>query len=238
MLIAICDDNAADRNALVALCRQFFEQSAFHIDIRCYESGEAFLADPSACKAHILLLDIYMQGQDGIQLAYALRENGYGGVIVLVTSSEAHYKDGFSLGAVHYLVKPVFPGAFSEAMRRALALVAEEDRSITVSSNRRLIRIPVKNIIYAEVYGHQTHIHTTAGVISVAISLSELEHMLSDSRFIKCFRSFIVNMAYIECMQDNSFLMHGGASIPLAKRERNAIKDTYMAYIFRDVENT
>ncbi len=53
-----------------------------------------------------------------------------------------------------------------------------------------------------------------------------------DARFLKCFRSYVVNMDHIQRMDGEHFVMDSGERVPIAKREATAIEARYMGYCF------
>lgn len=48
-----------------------------------------------------------MQGENGMQLAKSLRENGNRVGIIFITGSEDYLLEGYSVQPVNYLLKPV-----------------------------------------------------------------------------------------------------------------------------------
>lgn len=236
MHVAVCDDDAVHCGVIAGLCRDYGREHRLEMDVRYFCSGEDYLSHAFHKVADILILDIYMEGMSGLELAAKMRAGGSDTAIILVTTSGAHHAEGFGIDAAHYLVKPVTKEGFFEAMRRARRLIKDNNRFIEVPSNRRLVNIPAKNILYVEVFGHNTRFVTTAGAVSSSLSLAEAGRLLNADKFIKCFRSCIVNMAHIERMDADCFIINNGDRIPIAKRESSHIKDKYMEYLFSDVE--
>lgn len=235
MILAICDDNPAELAQVKILCREYAGEKKTTLELLCFSSAANYLKSGPARSPDALFLDIYMDGMDGLSLAHKLIKQGNAPPIVLVTNSTDHYPDGFEIGAVHYLLKPVKKHALYQALDRIFSGQRQaEERCITFTSNRREVRIPLKNIIYVEVYGHRTQLVTTAGVFPLSVTLAEAIQLMDDPGFLQCFRSYYINMAHISHMNDDNFTMSNGDSVHIARRTASAIKDQYMDFLFRN----
>lgn len=232
MLIWICEDDKAERAHLNACCERYAREQGIDIAVQTFADGEALLQSPRATEADVLLLDIYLGGIDGLEVAGALRARGFAAPIVLVTHSREHYAQGYEVEALHYLVKPVAYEAFEEAMRRVRKHAGADSRVIRVPVGRDSMEVPVSSILYAEVAGHETRLHTRQGIFRIRQPLSALEEALWDAPFLRCYRSYLVNMAYIARMEEDGFLMHNGKKLPIARDIRPDIRRRYMAYLF------
>ena len=105
MRIAIIDDNEKDANSLSAAARLWAEKSGIPASIDIFPSAEAFsFRFIENRDVDLLLLDVEMEGEDGIALAKRLREEGCGAEIVFVTSHFELAGEGYDVDALHYLV--------------------------------------------------------------------------------------------------------------------------------------
>ena len=64
----------------------------------------------------IYILDILMPGMDGIELGVRLRELGYDGSIIYLTSSTDFAIDSYKAEASNYILKPVIPDSSSSSI--------------------------------------------------------------------------------------------------------------------------
>jgi FixJ family two-component response regulator len=85
-LVVIVDDDAAVREAIESLLN-----SAGFATV-CYESAEAFLAARLDRKAGCLVLDLHLPGMSGLELYAAIRDEGLGTPVILLTAT--HDPDG------------------------------------------------------------------------------------------------------------------------------------------------
>lgn len=236
MQIAFCDDNKQELQLMLDYAARYKEEHGLYIKTQSYADAETLLRSSDVLRLSAIFLDIYMEGISGVVAARMLREKGYMGAFVLVTNSHDHFADGYAVDASHYLLKPVEYKNFSEAMRRVIRLSGAEARMITVQSGRNWVSVPVVQIQFAEVYNHSTVLHLQAQTLKVRHALSELEDMLGGEPFLRCYRSYIVNMNYVERIDADSFVLKNGERVPIARDGRQEIQSRYLSYIFKRME--
>jgi DNA-binding LytR/AlgR family response regulator len=236
MRIAFCDDDQREREMLLGFAARYRLEHSLHIETFPYPDAETLLGDPNANGMAAMFLDIYMSGTSGVEAARVLRERGYAGAIVLCTTSRDHFADGFVVDASHYLLKPVEYESFSEAMRRVLRLTGVAARTVSVQSRGGRLSVPVAKIQFAEVYNHETLLHLHDRTISVGQSLSALEDILGGDPFLRCYRSYIVNMDYVDRFENDVFVMKSGTRILISRDGRKGIQSRYLAYVFSRME--
>ncbi len=66
---------------------------------------------------HIIFLDIYLPGMNGLQLAGLIREKYPGVLIVLMSENKNFALHSFDAGASYYLLKPFRPAQVQKALR-------------------------------------------------------------------------------------------------------------------------
>ena len=64
---------------------------------------------------------------------------------------------------------------------------------------------------------------TTQGAVKVYSKLDSFEEKLSDSRFLRCHQSYLVNMQYVAGIVDSDFIMIDDQMIPIRKSGRKLI---------------
>ena len=239
MNILICDDKKAEADLLAALLSA--EQSArksesgFDIRIALFSNSlEALDHVRSGALVDLCFLDIIMPEMNGITLAENLRSCGYRGEIVFLTTSNDFARQSYQVRAFDYLIKPPTP----EGVRSILQILENklettDKKGLSVKTQRALRYILFRNISHIEVIDHIVHIRLLRGTeIKVNATFSEIaRQLLSDSRFVQCHRSYIVNMSDIEIVTDRQVIMQNGAKIPIS-RGFSIVKDKMMKWIF------
>ena len=118
--IAVCDDEAEQVEYLAALAGDWAECRGNRVCIRPFYSAEEFLFHYEEEKdCDILLLDIEMRGINGVELAKRLREENDALQIIFITGHPDFIADGYEVGALHYLLKPVSGEKLNQVLDRA-----------------------------------------------------------------------------------------------------------------------
>lgn len=232
MRIAVCDDVRSDCNLLTLYLEEYALKHCLKIGINVYCSGEELLNAAVDHSYDIVFLDIYMSGRNGIETARELIKTGSTCRLIFTTSSREHAVESYDLNAVHYLMKPLCYEQLEKAMDRCKELFRQSEQCIEVLSERVLMRIIIKNLMFAEVFGNMTVIHTISGNIKTYMSLEDLTRLLPKDRFLRCHRSYLVNMYYISDVGGTEFILKNNDRIPIRRPDRQQMKQRYADCLF------
>ena len=235
MKIAVCDDAESDRKKIAEYLKRYSEDNLLDFQIEEFSCGEELLAAFFSCPYKIIFLDIYMGRLSGIDVAYKIRQMDNNCAIILITTSVDHRADGFEIGAVHYLVKPVIYDGVKKALDRCTGIYVKDEKFISIISERKTVKIRMKDVLFAEVFGKEVHIHTLMQTYKTYTSLSDITRHLDENTFLNCHRCYIVNMSHIVGVLEHDFLLANGEQVPIRKNGRQKAKDEYSDYLFRSV---
>lgn len=228
MRIAVCDDDLRERER--------FEKALQGWDPT--RAAEKFFNGSSLLEAarevppfDIVFMDIYMPVENGVDIARALKKTSPETEIVFITTSENHAVSAFSLGALHYLVKPVTAEGIMESFRRLAEVRARQRETLSFSARGDICTILLSQICALKSRNHVVEVSLDDGrQLKTRTPLYELEQKL-DRRFLKINRGIIVNMDHIERMGTDCCILRTGGQLFLAARERNMIRAAYSDYL-------
>jgi DNA-binding LytR/AlgR family response regulator len=237
MNIAICDDTGSDAERLRGFLLVYFEQNGFAGGIQIFGSGEALLDVVSPGRFDVVFLDVYMGGITGVETAKRIRESDPNCLLVFVTVSDSHMRDGFGLRAASYLEKPLTPEKLEVALMQCRDLFLKNARYIEIKSGEKKLRIPYNRIIFVEVKGRSVFFNTdTKEVFEAHMKMADVKRQLDSPFFLCCHRSFIINMNYATDIRGNDIIMKGGQLIPIRINGRkevvNAINEFLTGRLF------
>lgn len=231
MKLLLLEDSAADRDVLLAFLEKYAHQTGYDLTALPCAAPEEIPIENIAFD--VALLDIMMEGRAaGIEAARALRAQGFHGPVVFLTTSRDYYAEGFEVDAAHYLIKPYTYEAFLEAMDRIIRQTGRPRRMVELPVGRRRRTVAEDDILYVEVHGKETVVHTIQENLRVLLPLREVEALLVGSPFLRCFRSFVVNMEHIVRVEEDAFLLDNGARVAITLRNKEEIKGEYLDYRF------
>ena len=198
-------------------------------------------------RPHTVFLDVQMPGLDGFGVLDAL-DPTLTPHVVFVTAHDAHALRAFDVHAVDYLLKPVDPDRFVEAVDRALeaprrgglarsvrASLPPERQIVErflVRVRGRMILVPVERVEYISAAGNYAELHAGKEVHLVRGTLQELEDRLPEMRFRRIHRSTIVNLDHVQELQpwshgDLTVVLRSGTELRLSRRYRERLHGVF-----------
>ena len=228
MRIAVCDDDLREHEQFDEAMRGWDPTR----ETEKFFNGAAFLEAAKRTPVFdIAFIDIYMPGENGVDTAIALKKISPETEIVFVTTSESHAVSAFSLGALHYLVKPVTADGIIEAFRRLAQLRTRRRETLSFSVGGNVFTVFLSQICSLESGNHAVEVSLDDGRrLKTRTPLYELEQK-AGKRFLKINRGVIVNMDHIERMGTDCCILRNGSRFFLAVRERSAICAAYSDYL-------
>lgn len=167
----------------------------------------------------VLFLDVDMPEMSGLDLLDTLTEPP---LVVLVTSSRDYAVAAFEHRVVDYLVKPVAYARFLKAAQKALetaeatpaapaeapaAAITADHTFVKVDS--KLVRVAFDDVHYVEALGDYVHIVLGQQKLIVYSTMRAVEEKFPAQQFMRIHRSTIVNLRYVQAIDDNAVVIDG-----------------------------
>jgi DNA-binding LytR/AlgR family response regulator len=176
----------------------------------------------------ILLLDIEMPGMSGLELAKNLGSQKP--IIIFTTSKKEYAVEAFELNVADYIVKPVTPARFIQAVDKARIILeskqeqlkAEDDEFLFIRDSNIVRRLKLDEILYAEAMGDYVKLFTPQKFYAIHTTLKTVEERLPASKFLRVHRSYVVAVNKIDTIQDGALVING-KPIPVADSYRAAL---------------
>ena len=214
--IAICDDSDVDRQYILNIVNRWADAVGHIVHMETFSSAENFMFHYSQENDYdILLLDIEMGAMDGVTMAKQLRKNNDTLQIIFITGYSDYISEGYEVAALHYLIKPVKEEKLCTVLDRAAEKLSKNEKVLNFEISGEMIRVPIYQIRYAEVFGNYVTIHALSDV-TVKMTLGELEKQL-DERFYRVGRSAIVNLTQINRVTKAEIKLNDGITVPIPR---------------------
>ena len=231
--IAICDDLESERISLARMVQSYARERGISVRLRLFSSGEGLLeALRTSEDIRLLFLDIYMPGLSGLDTARRIRSAGIQLSIIFATTSQDHGLESFEVQASDYLVKPFRADEVSACLDWYFSHIPEPMRLLSVYSQGEWQQIPLASIYYIDVYGHQSRIHTCRSVITARRGLDDLEAAVDSRDFLRCHRSFLVNLNHVEGMEDGNFRLEDRTLIPISSTNAARVRSQFIDWTY------
>lgn len=155
-------------------------------------------------------MDIAMRFMDGMTAAEKIRALDSEVVIIFITNTPQYVMRGYAVDALDYVLKPVNYYAFSQRIDRAIGRMNNRrKRYISVPIKGGIQKLDVSQILYVEVQDHDLVYHTVKESILTRGTLSEAEKALDPGQFFRCNKCYLVNLEYVEEIQNYDLILNG-----------------------------
>lgn len=213
--IYICDDNKNLLSQISKIVETYLHFNYEHTEnvVLAFSDPYEFLHHIEQCdKTGIYLLDIdFKKDITGLDLATEIRYKDPLGFIIFVTTYDKYIPETYSrrLGAIDYIIKDKgnlkdqVCSALSSSFNRYQMILDKTDKvpkTLVLQANRTSFVIEQNHIKWIESV-HKKHsitIYHGNSATRTPCSLSEVYKELDKQYFIQCNRSQIVNVSYIE----------------------------------------
>lgn len=228
--IAICDDSKTDAALVQSFLLEWAKQRGTEVEIEVFPSAESFLFRYDEYKAFdILLFDVEMSGMDGVSAARKVRRENEAVQIVFITGYSDYIAEGYDVAALHYLMKPLNKEKFFSVLNRAAQKIAQNERCICFESGGEMLRIPVYEIRYLEVFRNYVTVHAKREY-TVKRTLSEFEQELG-SGFHRIGRAVIVNLKFVAHVTKTEVQLSDGTVLPLPRGAYEPLNRAIIAHL-------
>ncbi|MDQ0594527.1 two-component system LytT family response regulator [Chryseobacterium ginsenosidimutans] len=224
MKALIVDDNDIARTTLAHLAKQIPNLTIVN------EYSNAIEAYNHLQNNHIdlIFLDIEMPEMTGIELTKNLSGKD---ILIIFTSSNKEYAlEAFELNIADYILKPVMPARFLQAVSKAQSILESRKENVEMTNDEFLFvrdsnitrRLKLDDIFYAEAMGDYVKFFTKEKMFAIHGKMKTAEERLPKDHFIRVHRSYIVSVGKIDTLQDGG-IMIDGKFIPVADAYRKAL---------------
>lgn len=234
--IALCDDEVAELSKTRQMLSSYEKK---HPDMEfmteCFEDAEelCYMVRERGYTPDLILLDIYMNEKNGIEVAKELRDMRNNGRIVFLTVSREHALDAFGVDASQYLVKPLSEHMLHPLLDRLFDDIDKERRKyVLLRTEGRILRVAVDDIVYCEAQGKAQKLYLADGSWQqLHMTMTAIYEMLSGyQEFIRVGVAYIVNLEHVDGLNAKEMQMTGGASIYLPRGAYKLLREKYFEY--------
>ena len=223
--IGFCDDDLSVLNTLQVLLDRYRVDRNADLSSAAFQSPLELIAEiEKGLRFDILLLDVLMPGENGMEAAREIRRFDSSVKIIFLTSSTEFAVESYSVGAYFYQLKPIWAESFYCLMD-----------SVILRCKSGITRVELEKLSYCEVQGRSLWLHLEDG--TVLESTGSMDHLCEQltgyEQFFRLHRSFLVNLEHIKRIAPKAITMTDDTELPLPRGKYTEVKDLYLEYAFR-----
>ena len=227
--VAIVEDTEQDRDWLISLIAEWRAAHGKNIVIDTYPDAVTFL-EKGVENADIIFMDIRMPYMSGMEAAGKLRAVNDHSVLIFLTTLAGYAIKGYAVDAMDFIVKPIERARFAHTFEKAIRLCERKKKYITIQSKDRVLRVNTDEILYIESFAHYKVYHVGTQAYSIN---EDMEHLLGSlpAEFVRCHRSYIVNLKNIESVGRDAVKLTGSDMlIPVSRNRREELISALTKY--------
>ena len=236
--IGICEDDLEQ----LETCRNFVGAVMMKLTgsykIYCFQSGENLLCEIEASGAmDIILMDIEMQGINGVETARRIRERDSRAKLVFISTHDQYFREIIEVQPFSFLEKPIDGGKLERILS---SIVDEKQREdcYRFSWNKVQYSVPLSEIRYFQ---------SDKRVIQVSLcrpdepvagqqfygKLSDIEKALGlmETRFLRIRKSCLVNPRYIAEYRANQIVLDTGDVMEISRQYKDQVREYYITLL-------
>ena len=232
MRIALCDDESKILDEVSQYINKYADKKNIQsLEVFPFDSARSLknaLVDDISFD--IFVLDVYIGKEMGTALAKNIRRRGIDSPIIFLTTSVEHAPQGYETGTLRYLIKPLDPKKFYEALDAAI-LQAEKvnERMIALKTENGIETINANHIMYSEAHEHYQYIVLNdRRQIKVRNTVTELLTVLMRSGgFVRVGSAYIVNLRHVKNVTPTNVCLYSNFKIQIPRGKFTEIKNTF-----------
>ncbi|MCG8579780.1 MAG: LytTR family DNA-binding domain-containing protein [Bacteroidales bacterium] len=178
----------------------------------------------------LMFVDIEMPELNGMDFVKSLNHPPK---VIFITAYSQFAIEGFRVNAVDYLLKPIGYADFLKAADKVkptgtleqVQNATEEDENIFVKTGTKHIRINLNDILFVEGMREYLKIILKDGSSIVTLmSMKKATEVLSEDKFMRVHRSYIINLKYFTTLDRNRIIYNKDTYIPISEQYLPKVK--------------
>lgn len=235
MNIWIIDDDVVFLDSLEEYVEQIGREFSVEMNIKTEKSTETL--DYGACmKADVILLDIDMPGESGIDFAKRLKEKaGYSErpYLIFVTGHDSMVFDALKTMPYSFVRKSEL-GLLTSCLRHIAELLKNENCYI-IHYGRETVTLKVNEIVYLEKDKNYVVFHTLEGVYRERAQMDDKHHDLAMFGFIRIHIGGLVNPNYISRFRQDTVVLSNGRELSVSRKYRTTAKNSFYDWMMKPI---
>ena len=208
-------------------------------------NGTEAIEKINTLRPELIFLDVEMPDMTGFEVLANLGAINF--QTIFITSFSHYAVRAIRFNALDYLIKPIDPKELANALKRfqtnrhtglnqsqvqtAIDNLEKEnaqERVLYLPTQEGGFKMVLRDIVYIEGDRNYSTIHLTNGKTKLSSkTLGYFEELLTQDGFFRCHRSYLVNHAHVNKINNNSIVLTGQQTLPISRRRKVKTKEWF-----------
>ncbi|MGN0973846.1 MAG: LytR/AlgR family response regulator transcription factor [Bacilli bacterium] len=237
--ICLCDDDINVLNYYSKRINYLLDKNKYTFKIETFRSGESliFELEDNPNRFNIVIIDIIMKNINGIETTKILRKCGYNGIIIFLTSSKEFALDSFMVEPFNYILKNDSEDRFNKIfLKAAHQIYNTSNKNIIIPYKSQNKVINLDTIIYMESLNKKIILHNIFGELEeVNYVFKDMYEKVKEYGFIRCHKSYIVNVKYVHSFNKLECKLQKDITIPIGRKYSKDFKTVILNSEFDNI---
>lgn len=221
--VVICEDDFEFRDTLKKYLEIILKDITNQFEIIVFNCGEDLIENYPE-DIDIFFLDIGMKKLTGMDVARKIRKVDSNSEIIFTTGVREYIQDGYEVRAYRYLLKPIKFEYLKEHVNTCIKdIIKKNENNIVIQNKGEIYKIKIDEITFIEVRNKDITIHTINQNYNTKTNMKSIEKELNKYNFYRCHKSFLINMKYVDHIQQNIVCVNS-TEIPISRHRAKKFK--------------
>lgn len=229
--IAIVEDETKYEKLLLHFLKKYSREKSVEFDISIFSDGDE-IVEHYDCRFDLILMDIMMRFMDGMSAAERIRKQDERVTIIFITNMVNYAIKGYQVGAFDYILKPITYYSLEKSLDRALSKINKDEAAeyINISTSTGVQKVALTDLFYIESNAHYLTFYTKRGNFRTYMRMKDVEIALSHLNFYRINKGIIVNLRYIDGVEENCCVMNSSL-LPISRGKKKEFMEILNHYI-------
>lgn len=225
--VAVCDDDDRALDRTLAILGNY---KTTELRTDSYHSGQELLA--AGKKYDILLLDIDMEGLNGIETARRVRAVDKEVKLIYITNYSDYTIFAFAVHAFAYLLKPLKQEElFAQLDEACVYGLPRPEEELEIQAKEGIVHIRPSQILCFEYLDRQVLMHTTQKLWHLKRRIMDVAKEMEAYGFSMPHKSFVVNLYAVQAIRGYEITLTDGSTIPLSQKKSSQFRRELNEYL-------
>ncbi len=231
MIIACIDDQPKDGQEALSLIKNQIDKLGEKVcQFSYFPSADDFFKAWKPGRFGLIILDIFLEKESGIEIAKLIRRIDSKVPIVFCSTSNEFAAESYEVQANYYLTKPITPHSVDNMIAH-LRLFHKDEDLLELPDHRML---PLSQFLYSEYHNHQISLFLKSGRTEKIWS-SQSDFLTGTDKYsylLSVTPGTLINLREVSDLKGDSFYMSDGSTVPFSKRKKKEFEDKYKDFLF------